>query len=271
MLCIATDYKDDQGSAEPYLPRIAHAGFSHVHWCHEWETDYLYSDNEVVQIKTWLDNLGLKVIDLHASKGIKKDYGSRDESIRAAGVELVKNRIAMTSRLGGDVIVLHLPPRPADDSGFDNFYKFLYKSLDEIEPYAKQRGVRIALENGDIQSFNIIERVLKHYEPEYIGICYDSGHGNVFEGSLDALERNKSRLLALHLHDNDGADDRHDLLFSGTLDWERLARIIAESSYKKCSSMEVNIHGFHTDDEAVFLKEAFETGRRFQGRVDNSR
>jgi sugar phosphate isomerase/epimerase len=80
---------------------------------------------------------------------------------------------------------------------------------------------------------------------------------------LDHLESLKDRLISVHLHDNDGASDQHKLLFSGTVDWERLARIMAESAYAKCVSMEVTMGRMGIEDEGVFLAEAFKTGTRF--------
>jgi hypothetical protein len=50
VLAIATDYREDRGDAVPYLREIAAAGFSHTHWCHEWNTDYLYAEEEVARI-----------------------------------------------------------------------------------------------------------------------------------------------------------------------------------------------------------------------------
>ena len=41
MLSITSDYFQSAGDALPYLQRIAEAGFTHVHWCHEWATDYI--------------------------------------------------------------------------------------------------------------------------------------------------------------------------------------------------------------------------------------
>ena len=150
------------------------------------------------------------------------------------------------------------------------FYSRLFRSLDDLEPFARKRGVQIALENWDLQTFEIIEKVLKRYNPEYLGICYDSGHGNIFEGVIDVLDRIKERLIVVHLHDNDGKDDLHDLIFSGTLDGNRLARIIAQSSYNKCVSMEVNMNCFGSDDQKAFLKKAFMTGKVFQKMVEDA-
>jgi len=61
MLSITTDYFADTGDPAPYLRRIARAGFSHVHWCHEWNTDHLYSSQEITRISQELRECGLRV------------------------------------------------------------------------------------------------------------------------------------------------------------------------------------------------------------------
>ena len=64
-------------------------------------------------------------------------------------------------------------------------------------------------------------------------------------------------------NDNDGTGDQHNPLFSGTVDWSKLAKILSESEYTKCVSMEVTIGDSGIEDEAAFLDHVFETGTRF--------
>ena len=49
-LSITTDYAKDTGDPSPYLKRIADAGFSHIHWCHHWSTDFI-SPKEKISVK----------------------------------------------------------------------------------------------------------------------------------------------------------------------------------------------------------------------------
>jgi sugar phosphate isomerase/epimerase len=260
MLSITTDYARDRGCPEPYLRRIAEAGFSHIHWCHQWNTDFLYSPPEIDQIAAWMREFGLALTDLHASEGVEKRWTSEREYERLAGVELVKNRIEMAARLGSDVIIMHLGQVPAEPAGRATFWRQLEKSLDELQPWAHRHGVRIALENGE---FAPIRQVFEHYGPDYLGLCYDSGHGNLSGDGLDEAEALRDRLISIHLHDNDGTGDQHNLLFSGTVDWPRLAGILARSAYRKWVSMEVTMPNSGFEDEALFLKRAFETGTLF--------
>ena len=255
-LSITTDYATDTGDPSPFLGRIAEAGFSHIHWCHHWSSDFLYSRREIDQIRDWLTEYGLRLLDLHGSVGPEKNWASAREYERRSGVELVRNRLDMAARLGGDAIVMHTPSGPPSDP--------LRRSLDELEGYARSRNVRIALENGD---FVTIRQLLSDYGCEYLGLCYDAGHGNVERNGLDQLDTLKDRLISIHLHDNDGTGDQHNLLFSGTVDWPRLAGIIEQSAYKKCISMEVIKRDSGIDDEVRFLSRALETGREFTDMV----
>ena len=252
MLSITTDYAKDTGDPSPYLKRITDAGFSYIHWCHHWNTDFIYSKWEIEQIKEWLKEYGLKLLDLHGSDGKEKAYASPWEYQRLSGVELVKNRLEMTAYLSGDVVIMHVPSDPDSIP--------IRKSLDEIESFARERNVRLAIENG---SFEAISKLLSEYSPDYLGLCYDCGHGNMRKDGLDQLDLLKDRLISVHLHDNDSAGDQHKIPFSGTVDWERLAGIMAKSSYKKCVSMEVSMGRMGIEDETVFLAKTFEAGIKF--------
>ncbi|MCX7019770.1 MAG: sugar phosphate isomerase/epimerase family protein [bacterium] len=259
-LCITTDYLTDHGDPSPSLRHIADAGFTHIHWCHHWKTDFIYSRWEISQIRRWLSEYGLRLLDLHGSVGPEKDWTSLRDYERLAGVELVKNRIEMTARLGGEVTIMHIHEWPCCEP--------VMKSLSELEPFAKKRNVRIAIENG---KFNDIRHVFSRWAPDFLGLCYDAGHGNIAGDGLDELERLKDRLISIHLHDNDSGADQHNLLFSGTVDWARLAAIIARSSYHKCASMEVSMDNAAISDETAFLQCAFDTGMRFSQMIEHER
>ena len=268
MLSVTTDYATDVGCPEPCLRRIADAGFSHVHWCHQWNTDFIYSEAEIEQIHLWLREYGLILNDLHGSDGVEKCWVSPLEYERRAGVELVANRIAMAARLGGDVVIMHQGSEPDGAADKELYWSQMWRSLDALEPIARDHGVRIAIENG---IFAALRPVLERYAPDYVGLCYDAGHGNVSGDGLDETDALTDRLISIHLHDNDGTGDQHNLLFSGTVDWARLAGIIAGSAYEKCISMEVSMRNSGIEDEVAFLAKAFDTGTTFAEMVEKAR
>lgn len=269
MLAMTTDFETDHGSPEQPLREIAGAGFRHLHWCHQWNTDFLYCTSELDQIETWLRDFGLAIHDLHGSDGQEKKWGSTREYERQAGIELVKNRLDMAARFSCPVVIMHAPSQPEAEAERPACWDRFRRTLDELLPYAAQRGVRIALENGD---FDLFERVFPLYGPESLGLCYDSGHGNTAGDGLDRLDRVKDRLIALHLDDNDSTGDQHKPIFSGTVDWDRLASIIAASGYDRpCMTMEVVMGNTDIEDHAEFLRLARETGARFEEMVGSHR
>lgn len=276
MLSITTDYVTDRGNPQPYLKAIAEAGFSHIHWCHQWNTDFVYMEPEVEQIQKWLAEYGLQLLDIHGSDGVEKSWISPLEHQRLAGMELVRNRIDFAYNLGSDTVVMHIF-EPQDEAARPRFWEQARKSLDALQPYAGQRGVRLALENlvqkrlgaeppfdtGDaIYNFATISRLFDLYSPDYLGLCYDSGHAHIGSDQIEAVALLRERLMALHLHDNDGVGDQHKLPFSGGIGWDRVAEIIADSGYAKGISMEVSIKNMGIGQEEEFLAQAYAAGQR---------
>lgn len=254
LLSMCSDYARDTGNAEQDLGRIADAGFDGIQWIHQWHTDFIYTKPEIRRIKKWLKDFNLELFDLHATAGIEKRWYSETEYEREAGVEIVKNRIEMTNELGGNVIVMHIPRLISEN--FEK-WKQLKKSLDELEGFCSRKELRIAVENLFFDEFNGISELMLGYGPDYLGICYDSGHGNMGGKGLDHLAKFADRLISLHLHDNNGFDDQHKPLFSGTIDWKKLAAVVSKSTYSGPLTQEVSIRNSGISDENVFLRQVY--------------
>jgi sugar phosphate isomerase/epimerase len=261
MLSITSDYFQSEGDPLPYLKRIANAGFTHIHWCHQWCTDYMYPDDEIDQIGSWLKSYGLSLLNLHATHGKDKYWVAYDETRRRAGVELVKNRILMTARLGGDVTIVHIPTMEPKEALQARMVQ-IRKSLDVLESIARNNGIRLAAENMDRDDFEVLETILGEYDPGYLGLCYDSGHANLGEPGLEHLKRLKNRLIAIHLHDNDGLSDQHNIPFTGMVDWPGLIKVIASSSYSQCINLEVGMRKAGYTGEVKFLKQSHLAGEK---------
>ena len=278
-LAVNTCFLSASGSPEGALKAIAEAGFTHLHWCHHWRTDFLYGPAELKQCADWLRAFGLRLLDVHGSAGQEKCWYSPVEYQRQAGVKLVVNRVIMLRELeGSGSLVMHVPLL-RDREGFDpalplRQFDALKRSLDELTPVLEKYGARIAVENGFSDTFELIGRIMRDYPEKCFGITYDSGHGNVAEGKgMEHLTPFKNRLQAVHLNDNDGSGDQHQPPFYGTVDWERMAELLADSSYQdRPLSFEILIG--HTpfcdpqlpeqrpENVRAFLKDARERGER---------
>ena len=263
------------------LERIAGAGFSHVHWCHEFNTCYMYSVYEMFQIKEWCDEAGLLVKGVHASIGEKnsdlKNYISSNEYNRMAGVDLVKNRIEMARILETDSIVLHFN-FPWECVGNDNnlnvSLKPVFKSLDELEPYCRIRKVKICIENSGgspAQCNPVYDILFGRYSGDFLGLCFDTGHANHCKGNcLEYAQRYNDRLFMIHVDDNHGESDEHTLPFEGIFDWEGFVPVLAGSPYEFPVLLEP-IYREEEKDDTAWLKRAFDAGNRFSEMVEKRR
>lgn len=263
---MATDYANDIGDAEPYLKKIADAGFRHIQWTHHWKHDFIYTKSEIQRIAKTMKDLHLSLYDIHGPAGVKKNWFSTIEYQRLAGVEIVKNRIEMCKALGGSVVVMHIPVLNSENHG--KWYQ-LKKSLNELELFCFEKGVRIAVENEPLDEFIGIKELFSEYGPEFIGLCYDSGHGNIGGKGLEHLDSAKKRLISLHLHDNNGFVDQHDPIFTGTVDWEELARIITGSLYRGPLTFETDIKDSGFRDEKLFLECAHRDGLKLLSMIQS--
>jgi len=157
--------------------------------------------------------------------------------------------------------------------GFENLPPRSELSLDRfkrIVDRAERLGINVAIEN--MMRPEAIARgawLLEEIDSPRFGLCFDSGHHHArFEKTpeTDLLARFGHRLMSLHLHDNDGAKDRHLLPFDGTIDWAEQMRAIAATGYRGPASLEVNAcspyyEGVNMED---FLAMAYERAKRLE-------
>lgn len=134
--------------------------------------------------------------------------------------------------------------------------------LDLLAPMARERGITICIENlydglggrmvegpccNAEKSAARIDRMNEKYRAEVLGFCFDTGHANLvgldFERFLTVLG---PRLKALHIHDNDGIGDLHQIPFTFTktrenrpsTDWEGFVRGLQRIRYDGVLSFE---------------------------------
>lgn len=134
--------------------------------------------------------------------------------------------------------------------------------LDECAIFAKEHGITLCIENlydgigGKLlegpgcdayKAARRIDEFNERYGAEVLGFCFDIGHANLI--GLDIYEFVTilgDRLKVLHLHDNDGVTDQHQIPYSFTktrenesaTDWDGLMRGLADIDFKGVLSFE---------------------------------
>ena len=132
----------------------------------------------------------------------------------------------------------------------------------------------IALENQwtPLNHSRQLLRILDHFRSPNLGLCYDSGHGNLTEKGAqfpgqtcvpslwnnlgipveweeNLIEKFSPRMVNCHLHDNNGIIDEHKLPGQGTVDWQRIKAVLRrspnlQSIQNECSSKGLSIAQF---------------------------
>ena len=273
-LSINTDFIKSVGDVRPPLKLISNAGFKYIHWCHHWCGDFLYSYQEIQNIKKLLREYDLKLFDLHASHGEEKYWCSTNETSRLAGEELLLNRIRMVHDLGGKAIVLHTNTESLSDKTKERAEQGI-KTLAALEPHCRELNVKIGIENlfdnGGDSSIYDIQHYFSRFSSDYIGFCWDTGHSNIISNGVEKIRPFTQRLTILHLNDNKGNlnGDDHLPIGLGTVNWDTTARIIAQSPYKGVITQEVVLREGSTPE--IFLQDVYQRGRNFASKVENLR
>lgn len=149
--------------------------------------------------------------------------GAVDSGVRDITVGRFNQVLDIAGILNPLSIVMH--------SGYDkwkyglNPQLWLDKSLETwipINARAESMGVKLAIENIFEDEPSNLVMLMEAMGSENFGICFDTGHCNLF--SRVPLEEwircLKAHIIELHLHDNDKGSDQHRPIGDGTFNFE---------------------------------------------------
>jgi sugar phosphate isomerase/epimerase len=209
---------------------ISSAGFDTVFiW---WGDQYIDIDGPKERLPELAKNAGLNIENIHT------DFEHTNLIwVDKLGWEDVFNRyissVEACYRYQIPTMVLHLsngdaPPLPSQ-LGIERIKRIIEK--------AEERNINVALEN--LRKPEFLDFVFERIESEKLMFCYDSGHENCYSKKGNLLDKFGDKLIALHLHDNDGTDDQHRIPSEGSIDWNKIAFKLKQKQYKGSISLEV--------------------------------
>ncbi|MDY7010940.1 MAG: sugar phosphate isomerase/epimerase [Planctomycetota bacterium] len=252
-----TDLAGQKVNIAPVFAAFHSAGFSAAHWCHDWIGEpVFYSADFTEQVRQLAEHNSLRVADVHgfggtASTGIT----CPDELFLALNI----NRAEFASRLGADIMVMHLPVRDVESP--DIAVRDSIAILEALRPVCRNLGVRLAVENRPRPShtYAFFDALFNEFDGDYLGFCYDSGHAILTE-QADLIVRHSRRLIATHLHDNDGSGDQHRLPGQGKADWPSIINAMKQADYSGTVNLELHL----PKDMALgkFCRQAYKTIER---------
>jgi len=158
----------------------------------------------------------------------------------------------------------------------------------KLEPYAKDFGVKIALENmwgwDNVNKkccpnvCSVASEFNDYYDSlnsENFTTCLDLGHcGLVGESAGDMIrEMGHDRLGALHIHDNDNVHDSHFLPYVMDMDWDDILKALGEIDYKGHFTYEADyfLKRFPDDLMPACLRFMHDVGRSMMNKIEGYR
>ena len=153
--------------------------------------------------------------------------------------------------LGAKYVVVH-PFRHDDGTDeVDDVIQY-YRTL---LPYAKESGVKIATENlfRAAQNPEKMNRLLRGVNDDDFVLCFDTGHSAVVQIPPEQFisEVDAKYFKVIHLHDNDGKRDLHQLPYLGTMNWGNIISELAKCGYSGDMNLEVPLYIKNVPDEAI--------------------
>lgn len=164
-----------------------------------------------------------------------------------------------------------------------------------LAPMAKKLGITICIENvyGNSGSHIVegpccdarkaaerIDRINGDYGAQVLGFCFDTGHANLVGLDFwDFIRILGCRLKVLHIHDNDGTADLHQIPFTFTrtrentasTDWDGLIKGLREVGFDQVLSFETApvLTAFPEEMKGQVLRLIAETGKYFQRKIED--
>lgn len=226
------------------LDRILAAGIPAVElFLNRQHLDYL-NQAQIHEVASWFRDAKLELWALH-SPMYSDDQNGRSgpnaviainepiKNKRVVMVDEVKRSLEIAETIPCRYLIQHVgvPYEEFDERKMDA----AFSSLEELNSFARQRGVEILLENipngfSNAAKLNYFTNVT-HLNNGY---CFDTGHAQLYArahgGDIESeFEQMRSRIRSTHIHDNDGVQDNHRFPFlhpGGTIDWRRMMELI---------------------------------------------
>jgi protein FrlC len=201
-----------------------------------------FDDADVQSNSERLMSAGIRINVCHGPFADADDISVLDPVARAEALDRQLVALRRTALTGAHCMVVH-PSGPVEAGEMGARYDNLRAGLEVMLKTAEQAGVKIALENmlpnllcstsADLRT------LLDEFDTPLLSVCFDVGHANICpENITQAIGALQDRIIAFHLHDNDGTRDIHVQPPYGSIDWPALVSKLLSMNFERPFSIE---------------------------------
>ena len=235
------------------------------------------------EIKALVDSRGVVFNQAHAPFGggfekySTKTFADLPRVIEFAGLVGVKN------------IVIHPLQKIRYYGREEEMFELNMEFYSKLAPYAKNAGVKIAIENmwqnHPVNNYIVDDigadphELVRYYDslndPEAFTVCLDLGHvalcGREPEDAVRIIGHD--RLGAIHAHDVDYVNDLHTLPGLAKMNWDAICRALGEIDYIGDFTLEADrfVRGYPTEHIPNALRFMAETAKLYADKIESYR
>lgn len=215
-------------------------------------------DDEFDAIKALLDECEMAVPNfIPAQFRYPSILSSANEWVRRDSVRYIEDAIDNALKLGAPSISLCAGMTLHGES-VEQGWKNLRQSIVELLEYTDKTALKLLIEPAHRAESTLILtiadglKMIREIGSERLGICLDTGHANVNSEDLGQIVHNvRGMPLHVHIDDNRGDSDTHQIPGEGNIDYQPLVRALQEIDYRGFVSAELGFQYTLEPDTAV--------------------
>jgi len=191
---------------------------------------------EFLRIAAMIEEAGMTAWAVHAPFGEGIDLSAPDELVRREALGQVLRACKVAGLLGANCAVVHAGLATGDDQERQARRRQSLRSLNCLLKSTIRLGTRLAVEylpGNKPRLCNNSAEILDIFGfcDGTPGVCLDTNHVNLREDLAEATRTLADRIVTLHLSDNDGEREMHQMPGEGVIDWTEFMAVLDEIGY----------------------------------------
>ncbi len=179
----------------------------------------------------------LRVWSCHSPAYEPLDLASLDHELRTRSIIAMDEAMLVSAQLRARVFVCDAVGQPPSDPQTHPKRRVLFaEGLHHLLDRTTQLGLRLVIENHTprggvfVTPQDFLNFIADHGLAD-LGVCWDTGHARLTGQPAEVACGLGAHLLTLHLHDNDGRRDLHQLPADGGIAWKPLIDCLGRIGY----------------------------------------
>ncbi len=215
-------------------------------------------DNELPELLRLLDKYQMTVPNfIPAQFRYPSSLCSLNEKVRKDSVLHITKTIDTALKFNAGSVSL-CPGTALHGENISNAWKSLAGSISDVLDYCNNKPLKVFIEPAHRWETNLIYtvedcvRMIEEIRSPQLGICFDTGHANINgEDMYNALMLASKYPLHIHIDDNFGEMDSHNIPGQGNIDFVKLRKAIDDCGYAGCLSAELGFQYTLEPESAV--------------------